>query len=120
MPSVRKPPGLLRQARPATPSTRNGYDQPVQLGRDFDLAAQAAVAAHLAGSGQHPSLDIASLADDAHPCIVDVDLARRTTAGAATLGGNTFDEVVHCTLHDRTAHGNIHFERLTICLDIFD
>src|SRR5262245_34884402 len=65
----------------------------VQLWRDTDLTGQPAGGAHVVGEVEHVLLHLAGSARLLLPGVVDIDMTRRTGAGASALGLYALDEV---------------------------
>src|SRR5689334_21731740 len=75
---------------------RHGDDEAVHLRRDHELAAEAAVGqARAAGAFEHRSLVGLHRRHHRQLVLADLDVARRTHAGAAAFGDDAVDAVQH-------------------------
>src|SRR5579863_5420190 len=90
---------------------RGRHHEPVEIGRDLDLAGQSRSRPHFEGEVEHVLLHLRGLADDSGPGVVDIDMAGRAGAGAAAFGLDAGDGVANRRLHHRRAVLGLHGAR---------
>src|SRR4051812_5642751 len=79
---------------------RHANHEPVELGRNLDLAAEPALIAHIEGEIEHVLLHLGRLAGLLAPGFVHVNVARRARACTTALGLDSRHAVVLGRLHE--------------------
>src|SRR6185312_311111 len=94
--------------------------QPVELGRDLDLAGEPRVGLELLGEVEHGLFHVRFGVELAEPGLVDIDVAGRARARPAAIGVDAGDEVLDRAFHDAPAGGHFDLVLFAVVLDVFD
>src|SRR5690348_2078404 len=99
---------------------RQADDQAVEGVADLQLAREPAVGLDRFGELEHRLLHRRALAGPRQPGFVDVDVAGGAGGGAAAVGVDAGDAVLHRPFHDRKPAGDVYDVRRAAVLDVGD
>src|SRR6516225_1918022 len=99
---------------------RRAHHEPVERGRDLDLARQPRIRAHVETEIQHVLLHWRRLSGLLAPRFVDIDVAGRAGAGTSAFGLDAGNAVLNGCLHDGRSRLGLDRARRAGMIDIGD
>src|SRR3974390_1179801 len=98
----------------------HAHNEPVELGRDLDLAGKPSRLLPILREIEHGLFHVLLRRNFRSPCRIDIDMTGGAGAGPAAVGIDAGNEILHCPFHDRPAGRHLDLMYLPAMLNIFD